>query len=36
MDGKTNLFEQRVSEYSLSEMPSDAIFELEDLEAETF
>jgi ribonucleoside-diphosphate reductase subunit M2 len=36
MDGKTNFFEQRVSEYSLSEMPSDAIFELEDLEAETF
>jgi ribonucleoside-diphosphate reductase beta chain len=37
MDGKTNFFEQRVSEYSLSELPSsENIFELDDLEAETF
>lgn len=37
MDGKTNFFEQRVSEYSMSTMTSDDnIFVLEDLEGETF
>jgi ribonucleotide reductase beta subunit family protein with ferritin-like domain len=36
MDGKTNFFEQRVSEYSLSNIPSDPMFVLDDLDMTVF
>jgi ribonucleoside-diphosphate reductase beta chain len=36
MDGKTNFFEQRVSEYSLSEMPSEPMFALDELDTDFF
>lgn len=38
MDGKTNFFEQRVSEYSMASLPvqNDTMFALEDLDADEF
>jgi ribonucleoside-diphosphate reductase subunit M2 len=38
MDGKTNFFEQRVTEYSMAQLPvnSETIFEIDDLEVSMF